>query len=101
MEKLVINKQNGYSVSCIKEISDDCKGIVIVVHGFSSSKECSTYQVLLGKFPSAGLGMIGIDLPGHGKEESYEETLRVEACKDSISAVEDYIKTNYPSLPIY
>ena len=101
MEKLVLKKRNGYSVSCIKEIPDNCKGIVIVVHGFSSSKECHTYQVLLGKLPAAGLGMIGIDLPGHGKEESYEETLRVEACKDSISAVEDHIKANYPSLPVY
>ena len=101
MEKITLKKQNGYSVSCIKEIPDNCKGIVIAVHGFSSSKECHTYQVLLRKLPPAGLGMIGIDLPGHGKEESYEETLRIEACKDSISAAEDYIKTVFPSLPIY
>lgn len=101
MEKLVLKKRSGYSVSCVKEIPDNCKGIVIAVHGFSSSKECGTYQVLLRKLPLAGLGMIGIDLPGHGKEESYEETLRIEACKDSISAVEEYIKADYPTLPIY
>jgi len=101
MEKLVLKKQSGYSVSCIKEIPDNCKGIVIAVHGFSSSKECATYRVLLKKLPVAGLGMIGIDQPGHGREESYEETLRVEACKDSIAVVEEYIKANYPQLPIY
>ena len=101
MEKTVLKKQNGYSVSCIKEIPDNCKGIVIAVHGFSSSKECRTYQVLLQKLPSAGLGMIGIDLPGHGKEESYEETLRVEACKDSIAAAEEFIKVSFPALPVY
>ena len=101
MEKLVLTKHSGYFVSCIKELPDNCKGIVIAVHGFSSSKECATYQVLLRMLPAAGLGMIGIDLPGHGKEESYEETLRIEACKDSIGAVEEYIKVEYPSLPIY
>ena len=51
--------------------------------------------------PAADLGMIGIDLPGHGKEEAYDETLRIEACKDSISVVEEYIIADYPSLPIY
>ena len=101
MEKLTLKKHNGYTVSCIKEIPDNCKGIVIAVHGFSSSKECCTYQVLLEKLPRVGLGMIGIDLPGHGKEESYEETLRIDACEDSISVVEDFIKADYSSLPIY
>ena len=101
MEKLVLKKRSGYSVSCIKEIPDNCKGIVIAVHGFSSSKECGTYQVLLRMLPAADLGMIGIDLPGHGKEEAYDETLRIEACKDSISVVEEYIIADYPSLPIY
>ncbi len=100
-EKLVLKKQNGYSVSCIQEIPKHCRGIVIVVHGFSSSKECYTYQILMEKLPSAGLGMIGIDLPGHGKEESYKETLRIETCKDSIAAAESFAKTNYPFLPIF
>ena len=101
MEKLAVKKRNGYFVSCIKEIPDHCKGIVIAVHGFSSSKECRTYQVLLEKIPPARLGMIGIDLPGHGKEASYEETLRVDACKESISAIEEYIEAYDSSLPIY
>ena len=29
------------------------------------------------KLPEAGLGLIGIDLPGHGRDESYAETLRI------------------------
>ena len=87
-KEIIIEKQSGYYVSCIEQIPDSCKGIVIAVHGFSSSKECSTYQVLLQKLPEAGLGLIGIDLPGHGRDESYAETLRIEACKESITAAE-------------
>ena len=101
MYKKIIQKQNGHFVSCIEQIPGSCKGIVIAVHGFSSSKECSTYQVLLRKLPAAGLGMIGIDLPGHGKDESYEEILRIEGCKDSIASVEEYICRTYPDLPVY
>ncbi len=101
MKKTILKKPGGYCVSCIEQIPDPCKGIVIAVHGFSSSKECATYQVLLRKLPAAGLGMIGIDLPGHGREESYLETLRIEACIESIALAEMYICNAYPALPIY
>ena len=101
MNNITLEKQSGFFVSCIEQIPDSCKGIVIAVHGFSSSKECSTYQVLLRKLPRAGLGLIGIDLPGHGKGESYAETLRIEACKESIAAAEKYICNVYPTIPVY
>ena len=101
MNKTTLKKHNGYSVSCIEKIPDSCTGIVIAVHGFSSSKECSTYQVLLRKLPEAGLGLIGIDLPGHGRDESYAETLRIKACKESIAAAEKYICNAYPTIPVY
>ena len=100
MNNITLEKQSGYFVSCIEQIPDSCKGIVIAVHGFSSSKECSTYQVLLRKLPRAGLGLIGIDLPGNGKGESYAETLRIEACKESIAAAEKYICNVYPTIPV-
>ena len=88
MKKVVIQKESGYCISSIEQIPGSCRGIVLAVHGFSSSKECATYQLLLRKLPEAGLGMLGIDLPGHGKEKSCEETRRIEACKDSIAAAE-------------
>ena len=101
METLVLKKRDGNMVSCVAEIPDPVKGIVIAIHGFSSSKECPTYQVLLEKLPPAGLGMIGIDLPGHGRAESYRETLRLEGCMNSIAAAEEYIRGIYPDKPVY
>ena len=88
MDYFKIEKPDGRIVSCLKEIPEDPKGVVIAVHGFSSSKECATYQLLLRRMPAAGYAVIGIDLPGHGFEESLQETLRIEGCKNSVEAAE-------------
>lgn len=99
-EPLKLKKANGHTVSCVLKVPADPKGIVIAIHGFSSSKECETYKMLLRRLPAAGFGMIGIDLPGHGTEESSLEPLRIEACKESIAAAERYAKEHWPELPV-
>ena len=101
MEVFRIEKPDKHIVSCVKEVPDNPRGIVIAIHGFSSSKECSTYQMLLRKMPASGYGVIGIDLPGHGFEESRQETLRIEGCKNSIEAAEKYTAEHFPDLPIF
>ncbi|MBQ1424316.1 MAG: hypothetical protein IIY96_07745, partial [Lachnospiraceae bacterium] len=74
--RIKLKKPDGYTVSAIEKVPEDPSGIVIAVHGFSSSKECPTFQMLLDRLPAAGYGMVGIDLHGHGTEESAEEPLR-------------------------
>ena len=69
MEAFTIKKESGSTISCIREVPENPRGIVIAVHGFSSSKTCATYKLLLRRLPEAGYGMIGIELPGHGTEE--------------------------------
>ena len=101
MEYIKIRKADSNIVPCVVEIPDHPKGIVIVIHGFSSSKECGTYKMLLRRLPEAGYGMIGIELPGHGKEEALQETLRIEVCKNSIEAAENYAAEKYPGILIY
>ena len=101
MEYIKIRKADSNIVPCVVEIPDHPKGIVIVIHGFSSSKECGTYKMLLRRLPEAGYGMIGIELPGHGKEEALQETLRIEGCKNSIEAAENYAAEKYPGTIIY
>ena len=63
MEYMKIRKKDSNIVPCVKSIPEKPKGIVIAIHGFSSSKECATYQMLLRRLPEAGYGMIGIELP--------------------------------------
>ena len=100
MEYFSIKKPDLNCVSCVKEIPENPRGIIIAVHGFTSDRDCSTYQMLLRRMPQAGYGVVGIELPGHGTAESSRETLRVESCKNNIAAAEDYIKRNYPEAEV-
>lgn len=101
MKKIVLNKTNGYKVPAFLEVPEDASGIVIAVHGLTSSKECSTYKTLFRIFPESGLGVLGIDLPGHGTEEAYEEPLRTDNCIGSIEAAEKYAVSLCPDCDIY
>lgn len=101
METFTIPKESGSVVSCVREIPEHPRSIVIVIHGFSSSKSCATYRLLLRRLPMAGYGMIGIELPGHGTEESRQETLRIEGAIDSIEAAERYALSHWPELPVF
>ncbi len=100
MEYIKIRKQDSGIVPCVKCIPEKHKGIVIAIHGFSSNKECATYKMLLKRLPEAGYGMIGIELPGHGREEALQETLRIEGCMKSIEATEKYISETFPGTEI-
>lgn len=101
MENITIRKKNGQGVSCVMEVPESAKGIVIAVHGFSSSRDCGTYQMLLRRLPAAGYGMFGIELPGHGTGESSRELLRISGAVDSIETAEHYVAKRYPSLPLF
>ena len=101
MEYFNLQKKDGNQVSCVKVIPDDPCGIVIGIHGFSSSKEGSTYQLLCRRMPAAGLGVVCIDLPGHGTQESLKETLRIPGALDSIEAAEQYVLREYPGCRIF
>ena len=101
MDYFDIRKKDGNMMSCVKAVPEDPKGIVIAIHGFSSSRDCPTYQMLLRRMPEAGLGVVGIELPGHGQAASLKEELRIEGCKNSIEAAEKYVSENLPGLPVY
>ena len=100
MEKISLKKKNGQIVPCIAEIPDNPAVAAIIVHGFTSSKESPTVRMLLRRLPAAGIGAAAIDLPAHGTEEAREEELRIEACKDSIAAAEEWIISRYPDADI-
>ena len=96
MENFTISKKDGHRISCVKEIPSHPNGIVLAIHGFTSSKESPTYRLLLSRLPGLGFGVVCIDLPGHGTGESLEETLRIPGALDSIESAEQYILTTCP-----
>lgn len=100
MRNFALEKKNGHRMACTEEIPQDPGKIVIAVHGFTSSKESPTVQLLLTRMPAAGIGVVGIDLPSHGTGESYEEELRLGACLDSLETAEQYAASRYPGAEI-
>lgn len=95
-----IKKPGGAYVSCGEVIPEKAEKIVIAVHGFTSSKESPTVQLLMKRLPEKGLGVVGIDLPGHGMGSSLKEELRIGACLESVSAAEEHIASRFPEAEI-
>lgn len=100
MEKFKITKENGRVIPCISEIPENCGRIVIMTHGMCSSKESDSVAFIMKYMPPRGIGVVAYDQPGHGEEEARQEELRVEACLDSLAAVEKYVRDKYPAAEI-
>lgn len=96
-----LKKENGGIVPCLVKMPKDLKGIIIMVHGFTSSKSCATAELLFRSMPPTGYGVITYDQPGHGEEEALNDPLRIENCKDSLECVEKYVNENYGNVPVY
>lgn len=101
LQNFTLGKSNGYLVPCLTEMPKTPEGIVIMIHGFESSKECRSGQLLLRRLPPAGFGVICYDQPGHGTAEARQERVRIGACMDSLARVEAYCAKQYPGLPVY
>ena len=95
MEKFLLQKQNGHAIPIIAEIPADLRKLVIVVHGYDSSKESENAANLMRILPGKGFGVFAYDQPHHGSEEAAEEELTVDNCLDSLACVEDYLAERF------
>ena len=95
MEKFLLQKHNARAIPVIAEIPDDLRKLVIVVHGYDSSKESENAANLMRILPGKGFGVFAYDQPHHGMEEAADEELTVENCLDSLACVEDYLAERF------
>ena len=95
MEKTLLQKHNGHAIPVIAEIPDDLRKLVIVIHGYDSSKESENAANLMRILPGKGYGVFAYDQPHHGSEQAAEEELTVENCLDSLACVEDYLAERF------
>ena len=100
MEKILLTKANGHEIPCIAEFPKDLKKLVIVVHGYDSSKESENAANLMRRLPRKGFGVLAYDQPGHGSAQAAAEELTVENCLDSLACVEDCLADRYPDTEI-
>lgn len=100
MEQILLAKSNGQEVPCIAEFPQDLRKLVLVIHGYDSSKESENAANLMRKLPGEGFGVIAYDQPNHGSAQAAAEELTIENCLDSLACVEDYLSDRFPGIEI-
>ena len=100
MEKFLLKKTNGYEIPCIALLPDNMRKLVIVIHGYDSSKESENAANLMRQLPDKGFGVVAYDQPHHGSEQAATEELTVENCLDSLARVEAYLTERFPETEI-
>lgn len=98
MENVKIKKGNGKEIPCLVEVPENPKRIVIMVHGFTSCKDCPTAELLFRRLPKVGMGVVTYDQPGHG--EATDDPLGVFNCIDSLETIEEYVAKRFPGVKI-
>ena len=92
---LTIDSPHGWPIACRLDW-DGQERVVIVCHGFGSSKDSVMGQALAQTAPERGLGVLRFDLPAHGDSPVWEDGLRVPCCLDDLAAVEDWVHARAP-----
>ena len=98
MDNVRIKKANGREISCLVEVPEGAKRIVIMVHGFTSCKDCATAELLFRRLPKEGIGVVTYDQPGHG--EATDDPLGVFNCMDSLETVENYVAERFSGVEL-
>lgn len=90
-----------HSIPCELIYPDEQKAFVIITHGFGSSKESQTAQMMLHDLSAKGFGAIAYDLPAHGTNAALDTPLTLENCMASLMTVESYIAERFLFPRIY
>ena len=81
-------------------IKGDEKKIVIVSHGFGSSRGSTTVETIKRVMPEVGIGVLAYDFPGHGDSAPGKPELRIENCLDALAAMEEMAREKAPDADI-
>ena len=76
------------------------KKVVVVSHGFGSSKSSPTVKTLMRVMPEAGIGIVAYDFPGHGESIIDEPELRIGTCIDCLATMEKIASEMAPDAEI-
>lgn len=96
MKKETIAGANGRAIPCAHTLSGGEQTVVVVSHGFGSSKESSTGLMLAGELPKHGAGVFAYDFPAHGESPVDGSALTVKRCLDDLNAVTRHVRATLP-----
>lgn len=89
-----------YEIPYIENLKGDEKQVVIIAHGFGSSMQSPTAQMVLENLPMVGIGTIAFDFPAHGASSVDGDMLSVDNCIEDLGAVEEYVRAKCPQAEI-
>ncbi|MCR4963887.1 MAG: lysophospholipase [Firmicutes bacterium] len=95
-----LRRSNGYAIPYSCQISGDGQPILLMIHGFGSSKASSTVRLFAAAMEKSGKGWISFDLPAHGDSPVDGSKLRVANCLEDLHTVESYLSRAYPHSPV-
>lgn len=101
MKDFTLKNAHGDEFSCIATDNfEQCDKVVIIIHGFGSSRLGSTGTLLSSKLEGTELGTVAFDLPGHGNCPEDPDEFRLTMCLDHIHVVEEYVSEAAPQADI-
>lgn len=90
-----IKSKKGYNINIKEIIPDFVEDIVVAIHGFTGDKESSAILKLAETLNKQNIGVIALDLPGHGTSEVDGDFLTINNCINDINEVINYAKEKY------
>ena len=93
MKSVTLQSIHGHAIPCHLTYSGEDR-LLIVCHGFGSSKSSPMVQALERTMPEKGIGVLSFDFPAHG--ESPVDELRETWCIDDLETVEAYAASLAP-----
>ena len=97
MKQITLKSVHGYEIPCHATYSGEDK-VLIVCHGFGSSKASPMVRALEDYMPDRGIGVYSFDFPAHGDSPTWE--LRVPWCIDDLETVEAHVRAAAPQAEI-
>lgn len=100
MKTKYITGKNGYEIPYIDNLTGSENQIVLISHGFGSSKVSPTTTMLFEEMPQHNIGVVAFDFPSHGDSKASAEDLRVDNCIKDLATIEDMIVKSNPQAEI-
>lgn len=95
-----LERQGSYSIPYIADMNGNESKVLIIVHGFASSKESPTVNMLMKELIKHDMGVIALDLPAHGDSPVDGDFLRLENCIKDLKDIESFARKNCPNAEI-
>ncbi|MGI6256572.1 MAG: alpha/beta hydrolase [Anaerovoracaceae bacterium] len=102
---MIVNKmipgRKGYSIPVLYNISGKEPAVVLISHGFGSTKESPTVKLMAKLLEKQGMGFLALDFPAHGESPVSGEGFTLDNCLSDLSSAEEKIRTEAPQAKIF